>query len=168
MISYDVIKCCHFNVALHIGEVEEVSLAGAFVFMLSTPFANFCFPFIVVFDIYERNSAREYILSDRSVFALVEAVDINYTVIGERGLGLSEGQAQRIAVARALLKDAPILLLDEATSALDEATEAEMLEHIHAMTDKTCFIVTHRRAALEKCQYRMVIGQGQVEFNKIH
>ena len=90
------------------------------------------------------------------------------TVIGERGLGLSEGQAQRIAVARALLKDAPILLLDEATSALDEATEAKMLEHIHAMTDKTCFIVTHRRAALEKCQYRMVIGQGQVEFEKIH
>ena len=90
------------------------------------------------------------------------------TVIGERGLGLSEGQAQRIAVARALLKDAPILLLDEATSALDEATEAKMLEHIHAITNKTCFIVTHRKAAVEHCQYRLVIGDGQAKLCENH
>lgn len=73
------------------------------------------------------------------------------TYIGEGGLGLSEGQIQRIAVARALLSDAPILLLDEATSALDEKTEAKMLENLHTLTDKTCFIVTHKRAALEIC-----------------
>ncbi|MCR4883481.1 MAG: ABC transporter ATP-binding protein/permease, partial [Clostridiales bacterium] len=75
--------------------------------------------------------------------------------LGERGVGLSEGQAQRVAVARALLTGAPILLLDEATSALDEETEAKMLENISKMRDKTCLIVTHRKAALSICDYRL-------------
>ncbi len=73
------------------------------------------------------------------------------TVIGEGGLGLSEGQVQRIAVARAILSDAPILLLDEATSALDEQTEAKMLQNLQQLTDKTCIIVTHKKAALDIC-----------------
>ncbi len=73
------------------------------------------------------------------------------TIIGEGGLGLSEGQVQRIAVARALLSERPILLLDEATSALDEKTEAQMLKNLKTLTDKTCFIVTHKPAALEIC-----------------
>lgn len=73
------------------------------------------------------------------------------TMLGEKGLGLSEGQAQRIAIARAFLSDAPILLFDEATSALDEATEAQLLEHIAGLKDKTCLVVTHRPAALEIC-----------------
>ena len=62
------------------------------------------------------------------------------TVIGERGIGLSEGQAQRVSVARALLSKAPILLLDESTSALDEETEARLLENIASLKDKTCLI----------------------------
>lgn len=82
--------------------------------------------------------------------------------IGERGVGLSEGQAQRVAVARALLSNAPILLLDEATSALDEQTEAKMLENIDAMRDKTVLIVTHRRAALAICDYTLHIENGQM------
>ena len=73
------------------------------------------------------------------------------TVIGEKGLGLSEGQAQRISIARAVLYDAPILLLDEATSALDSATEAELIRSIKRMTDKTCIIVSHKPAVLEAC-----------------
>ena len=81
-------------------------------------------------------------------------------VLGERGVGLSEGQAQRVAIARALLTKAPILLLDEATSALDERTEAKVLQNISAMRDKTCIIVTHRRAALEICDYTLHIDQG--------
>ena len=81
-------------------------------------------------------------------------------VLGERGVGLSEGQAQRVAVARALLSGAPVLLLDEATSALDEKTEARLLENIAAMQDKTCLIVTHRRAALAICNFRMHIEEG--------
>ena len=65
-------------------------------------------------------------------------------MLGERGAGLSEGQLQRLAVARAILSGHPILLLDEATSALDEGTEAHLLDNLKRMTDKTVLIVTHR------------------------
>lgn len=82
--------------------------------------------------------------------------------LGERGVGISEGQAQRVAVARALLTKAPILLLDESTSALDEETEARMLRNISAMRDKTCLIVTHRRAALAICDYRLHLTNGRM------
>lgn len=82
--------------------------------------------------------------------------------IGERGVGISEGQAQRVAVARALLTKAPILLLDESTSALDEETEGRMLQNISAMRDKTCLIVTHRRAALSICDYRLHLTNGHM------
>lgn len=73
------------------------------------------------------------------------------TVLGEKGHGLSEGQMQRLAIARTVFSDNPILLLDEATSALDEATECKVLENLKNMTDKTVVIVTHRRKALEIC-----------------
>ena len=82
--------------------------------------------------------------------------------LGERGVGLSEGQAQRVAIARALLSNAPILLLDEATSALDEETEAQVLRNIDEMRNKTVIIVTHRRAALAICDYRMHLTDGKV------
>jgi ATP-binding cassette subfamily B protein len=71
--------------------------------------------------------------------------------LGERGSGLSEGQMQRLAIARAVYSDAPVLLLDEATSALDEATEKRLLENLRGMTDRTVVIVTHRKAALSIC-----------------
>jgi ATP-binding cassette subfamily B protein len=71
------------------------------------------------------------------------------TQLGERGAGLSEGQMQRIAIARAIFSERPILLLDEATSALDEQTEAKLLDNLRSMTDKTVIIVTHRPAALD-------------------
>jgi len=71
------------------------------------------------------------------------------TVLGEDGEGLSEGQTQRLAVARAILSNRPILLLDEATSALDGETEKRLLENIRCLENKTCIIVTHRPAALE-------------------
>ena len=82
------------------------------------------------------------------------------TRIGENGLGLSEGQAQRVAIARALMTDAPILLLDESTSALDEQTEAKLLANIAGLSDRTCVIVTHRRAALEICSRRVDLRDG--------
>ena len=71
------------------------------------------------------------------------------TRLGEDGEGLSEGQTQRLAVARAILSNRPILLLDEATSALDSETEQRLLENIRLLQDKTCLIVTHRPAALQ-------------------
>ena len=83
---------------------------------------------------------------------LVEEIGLDVK-LGERGIGLSEGQAQRVAIGRALLTEAPILLLDESTSALDEGTEARLLENISQMRKKTCFIVTHRMTALEICDY---------------
>ena len=83
-------------------------------------------------------------------------------VLGERGIGLSEGQAQRVAIARALLCDAPILLLDEATSALDEETEARFLRNLSAMRSKTCLIVTHRPAALAICSHRLHLQDGKL------
>ncbi|MBQ1989103.1 MAG: ABC transporter ATP-binding protein [Clostridia bacterium] len=73
------------------------------------------------------------------------------TVVSERGGGLSEGQIQRISIARALLTDAPVLLLDEATSALDEATETTVLKNIRELSGKTILFVTHRNTSLKVC-----------------
>lgn len=75
------------------------------------------------------------------------------TEVKERGAGLSEGQVQRISIARALLSDAPILLLDEATSALDEATETKVLTNIRAMAGKTVLFITHRNTSLSICDH---------------
>ena len=90
--------------------------------------------------------ALEIACADQFISELPEGLD---TMLGERGAGLSEGQMQRIAIARAIFSERPILLLDEATSALDETTEAKLLDNLHSMTDKTVIIVTHRPKALE-------------------
>ena len=73
------------------------------------------------------------------------------TLLGERGAGLSEGQMQRLAIARAVFSGSPVLLLDESTSALDADTEHRLLRNLQSMTDKTVVIVTHRPAALSIC-----------------
>lgn len=74
--------------------------------------------------------------------------------LGERGRGLSEGQAQRISIARAVLRDAPIMLLDEATSALDVDTERSVLHNIiRQRPNKTCIVSTHRPSVLGMCQH---------------
>ena len=81
------------------------------------------------------------------------------TKIGERGRGFSEGQSQRIAIARAVLRDAPILLLDEATSALDVTTERMVLRNIiQQHPNKTCIVTTHRPTVLNMCKrvYRVM------------
>lgn len=83
---------------------------------------------------------------DEYVASLPEGLE---TVLLENGAGLSEGQAQRISLARAILSEAPVLLLDEVTSALDALTEKIVLERICALPDKTCIAVTHRPAALK-------------------
>ncbi len=79
------------------------------------------------------------------------------TRLGEKGLGLSEGQVQRLAIARALLSGAPILLLDEATSALDERTERELLGRLRGLKTRTVVIISHRRAVLEVCDHHIDI-----------
>lgn len=84
------------------------------------------------------------------------------TLLGEGGSGLSEGQMQRIAVARAILTDAPVLLLDEATSALDEETEARLLSNIRALQNKTCLIISHKKAAYAVCTRELTVKDGTV------
>ncbi len=84
------------------------------------------------------------------------------TEIGERGGGLSEGQMQRISVARALCADAPILLLDECTSALDSATEEAMLRNIAALKTKTVLFISHKNAAFSFCDTHLSVKDGQI------
>lgn len=85
-----------------------------------------------------------------------------HTVIGESAAGLSEGQAQRLAIARAVLGGAPILLLDECTSALDPETEKKVLSRIRALPGRTCIAVTHRNAAVELCDWQLQLENGGI------
>lgn len=84
------------------------------------------------------------------------------TVIGEKGLGLSEGQVQRVAIARAILSGSPIILLDEATSALDEDTELRLLENIKKLSDKTCILISHKKAANAMCNKEVRIVDSKI------
>lgn len=102
--------------------------------------------------------ALEIACADEFVRNLPNGLD---TVLGERGSGLSEGQMQRLSIARAVLSGRPILLLDESTSALDAATEEQLLKNLRAMTNHTVLIITRREAALNFCDKR-------IQFNKHH
>lgn len=84
------------------------------------------------------------------------------TQLGERGAGLSEGQLQRIALARAIYSGKRVLLLDEATSALDEETEARVLSNLRQLKDRTVVIVTHRKAALAICNRVVALEDGRM------
>ncbi|WP_154027990.1 ABC transporter ATP-binding protein [Olsenella uli] len=94
-----------------------------------------------------------------SAAEFVERLPHGYeTMLGEHGHGLSEGQMQRLAVARALYSGAPILVLDESTSALDADTECRLLDSIRSMSDVTVFIVTHRPQAVSLCDQELHLG----------
>jgi ATP-binding cassette subfamily B protein len=85
------------------------------------------------------------------------------TFLGERGIRLSGGQRQRIAIARAILKNAPLLLLDEATSALDAESEILVQEGLNAaMRDRTSLIIAHRLATVQKVDRIVVLNQGRI------
>ena len=84
------------------------------------------------------------------------------TPLGESGAGLSEGQAQRLAIARAVLGGAPVLLLDECTSALDAETEQKVLQRLKALPGRTCIAVTHRTAAMALCDWRLEVDGGKI------
>ena len=111
-------------------------------------------------------------VSDEAVWAAAEVADVADairkqpagldTVLGERGSGLSEGQLQRLAIARAVLSGAPVLLLDEATSALDEATEERVLANLRGLPDRTCLCISHRPAALQICDRVIRVEEGKI------
>ena len=93
----------------------------------------------------------------------IEALEQGYeTPLGEHGAGLSEGQLQRLAIARAIYSGKPVLLLDEATSALDEQTEAKVLENLRQLRNRTVIIVTHRKAALDICDRIVEMEDGRI------
>ena len=111
-------------------------------------------------------------VSDEAIWAAAEVADVADairhqpdgldTMLGERGTGLSDGQLQRLAIARAVLCGAPVLLLDEATSALDEATEQRVLERLRALPNRTCLCITHRPAALDICDRVIRVVDGKI------
>jgi ATP-binding cassette subfamily B protein len=85
------------------------------------------------------------------------------TMVGERGVKLSGGQKQRIAIARAILRDAPILLLDEATSALDSESEAYIQKALHGlMKNKTVIVIAHRLSTINELDRILVIDGGEI------
>lgn len=89
--------------------------------------------------------------------------------LGERGVMISGGQKQRIAIARAVLRDAPVLLLDEATSALDAESEAAVQQAVDALgADRTMLIVAHRLATVKKADRILVFDQGQIVAEGTH
>ena len=85
------------------------------------------------------------------------------TILSERGGGLSEGQVQRVAIARAILSGAPVILLDEATSALDEATELQLLHNLRELKNKTCILISHKKAAEQFCDKTVTIRDKKIE-----
>lgn len=101
--------------------------------------------------------------ADEFIAELPQGLD---TVIAERGGGLSEGQVQRIAIARAILSGAPVMLLDEATSALDETTEANLLKNLRELQNVTCIIISHKKAAEQICDKIVSIENRKVVVKK--
>lgn len=97
--------------------------------------------------------------ADEFINALPQGLD---TKLGEHGMGISEGQAQRLAVARAVILGAPVLLLDEATSALDTETEARMLKNLRESGIMTLVIITHKAAALFVCNKELRFENGKI------
>ena len=137
------------------------------------PQGNFLFSGTVEENIrlLNRNASHEEIVNAAKTACaydfIQELPDKFDTKIGEKGFGISEGQAQRIAMARAILGNAPILLLDETTSALDEATEAQLLENIAGLKNRTCLIVTHRPAALNICNKHLLLDDGEIYYGEV-
>lgn len=85
------------------------------------------------------------------------------TIVGERGLKMSGGEKQRVSLARAILKKAPILLCDEPTSALDSATEAEIMNNLKEVgRGTTCVIIAHRLSTVQDCDEIVVMDAGRV------
>jgi ATP-binding cassette subfamily B protein len=117
---------------------------------------------------YSRPNASKVEIVNASIAAnahdFIVSLPAGYeTQVGERGIRLSAGERQRIALARAFLKDAPILILDEPTSSVDIKTEAEILEAIERlMTGRTTFIISHRLSVLNNCDEVLFLKDGQL------
>jgi ATP-binding cassette subfamily B protein len=107
----------------------------------------------------EIDRALKISCSDEFINALPDGLN---TKVGESGVGLSEGQIQRIAIARAILCNSPVILLDEATSALDEDTERRVLDNLKTIDGVTLIIVSHKKAAANICNRRVSVIKGKI------
>ncbi|KYC37139.1 multidrug ABC transporter ATP-binding protein [Scytonema hofmannii PCC 7110] len=155
-----------------IRSVQLKSLRSQISLVLQEPFL---LPLTIAENIaYGRSSAsREAIVAaaqaanaDNFIQRLPQGYD---TVIGERGATLSGGEKQRLAIARALLKDAPVLILDEPTSALDAQTEFLLLEALERlMAGRTTFIIAHRLSTVQRADRIVVLEQGRVVESGTH
>ncbi|MFM1769316.1 MAG: hypothetical protein RJA22_1845, partial [Verrucomicrobiota bacterium] len=147
-------------------DLSLASLRGHIALVLQEPFL---FPLSVAENIaYGRPhaSAADIEAAARAARAhdfIVKLPQGYRTVLGERGATLSVGQRQRLSIARALLKDAPLLILDEPTSALDTETEAALLEALGPLTEgRTTFIIAHRLSTIERAHRVVVLNQGRI------
>jgi ATP-binding cassette subfamily B protein len=121
---------------------------------------NVCFA--TNFDKEKLEQALAVSMAQEFVSRLPEGVN---TPVGEEGCALSEGQAQRLAVARAVYCGAPVLLLDEATSALDDGTEKQMLDNLKAL-GKTVIMISHKNAARNLCDKEIYLENGKLTETK--
>ena len=118
-------------------------------------------------------SAPSDVSSDKEIWKVAEQAQLSNliktfpegmnTVVGERGLKLSGGEKQRVAIARTLLKNPPILVLDEATSALDTLTEREIKQSLNDLTEKrTTIIIAHRLSTVVEANKILVLDKGKI------
>lgn len=147
----------------NIGEIEQAN-AGTREFITYVPQGNTLFSGTIRENIHMGNlGATEEemmeVLKIASAYEFVQELPNGIdTVIGEKGHGISEGQAQRIAIARAIVRKAPFIILDEATSSLDDKTELAVLEGIRKLSPRpTCLLITHRRSVLDYCDREITI-----------
>ena len=163
-----IYKCDSVEITISDGEKTEKAGKGTRRFFAFTPQGNGLFSGTIAENIIfarenvtdeEMKNALKISCADEFISALPDGVD---TYLGENGAGLSEGQQQRIAIARALLSGAEVLLLDEATSALDEATEKRFIENLRTV-GKTAILITHRKSPLSIASSSYIIKENGIE-----
>lgn len=163
-----IYKCDSGEITISDGEKTEKAGKGTRRFFAFTPQGNGLFSGTIAENIIfarenvtdeEMKNALKISCADEFISALPDGVD---TYLGENGAGLSEGQQQRIAIARALLSGAEVLLLDEATSALDETTEKRFIENLRTV-GKTAILITHRKSPLSIASSSYIIKENGIE-----
>ena len=162
------------NLTISSNDLEENLLATHREFISYVPQGNTLFSGTIKENLcYGNPNASPSQLIDATLAAcawdFIQTLDQGFnTPLGERGIGLSEGQAQRLTIARAFLRERPILILDEATSALDPETELKVLHSIkHLKHHPTCVIITHRPSALSICDRVLEIKNHELHTVKL-